>query len=590
MFNLGGALPEVAAASLGSAPALTLPALLDTLKKAAVDPRISGVFIKFTGTACGWGKLAEVRRALLDFRKSSGKYLVGAFPGAQLVALSALARPDTPALGYMTIATERSLYLAAACEEVYMPPSSYVSLTGLSVSGTFLRGVFDKVGIEPQIKRIGKFKSAGDQLQRADMSDAQREVLTSLLEQTYAEWSTGLAEARGKSVADVAALLSSAEPPSAELLAAGGWITGTMYADEMREHLKARTGGPASELRSVNLDRYKFTSTAKLGINRGAPVIALLRTAGGISSGAAGGSGGGITDGEVIAALKRIKKDKRIKALLLRIDSPGGDALASDLIWRELRKLGKPVIASQSDVAASGGYYVSMACDTIVAEALTLTGSIGVITGKFNLAELFKKVGYTKEILSQGRYAELDTDTRGFTAEEEAYFDARAAASYASFRDKAALSRGTTPAAMEELAQGRVWTGQQALERGLVDATGGYATALALAKKAAGVADDKPVATVDFTPRKGGLGALFRGAGATMTAALALGGALAGARASVSAMGAPQAAMDAVQIGGFSAGGALAGAPTELAAALGALLGGAAEDAGCDTGADPLAE
>ena len=190
-------------------------------------------------------------------------------------------------------------------------------------------------------------------------------------------------------------------------------------------------------------------------------------------------------------------------------------------------------------------------------------------------------------MLSQGRYAELDTDTRSFTAEEEAYFDARAAASYASFRDKAALSRRMTPAAMEELAQGRVWTGQQALERGLVDALGGYATAMELAKRAAGVAPAAPVAVVDFTPRKGGLGALFRGGAAAAAAAVALGGVLSGARSAAAAAGAPQASMDALELAGFSVG--ASGVPQELAAAMGALLHGGVDD-GCDMGADPLAE
>jgi protease-4 len=557
-IDLGGSLPEVApSGGLGAAPVLSLPALTEALRKAAVDPRITGVFVRISPVSAGWAKLGEARAALAAFRKS-GKF----------------------SIAFMEVASEREFYLAAACEELYCPPGAYVSLRGLSVSGTFLRGVFEKVGIEPQIKRIGKYKSAGDQLARRDMSDAQREVLQSLLSQIFDEWKAGVAAGRGKPLADVLRLVEDEAPTlTAAQLAAGGWVTGLLYADELRAQLVVRTGGAPSEPpRAVDVARYSRTRPQSLGLDLGPPAVALIRAQGGISRGRAsrgglpGGGGGGITNVDFIEQLQRVKRDPRIKALLLRIDSPGGDALASDLMWRELRTLGKPVIASQSDVAASGGYYMSMACDTVVASPLTLTGSIGVITGKFNLAELFKKVGYTKETLSKGRYAQVDADYRPFTDEEEKYFDAGAVAAYESFRDKAALSRGMTPAAMEECAQGRVWTGAQAAQRGLVDVVGGFDDALELAKRAAGVAEGAPCGVVDFSRPKGGLRALLGGATAALADATAALGALRAAqgalRGATAAAAAPQAAIEPMSLGGFAT-----GADADLAAALQALLG-----------------
>jgi protease-4 len=571
-IDLGGALPEVAApGGIGAAPALSLPALCDALRKAAVDPRITGVFIRVSPLAAGWAKLGEVRAAIAAFRAAA---------------------PSKFTVAFMEVASEREYYVASACEELYIPSGAYVSLKGLSVSGTFLRGVFQKVGIEPQIKRIGKYKSAGDQLARDSMSDAQREVLTGLLSQIFEEWTTGVAAGRGKRVEEVLALVDAEKPAlTAAQLHAGGWVTGLLYADELKAQLAPRTGGAADELRSVDVARYARTRPQKLGLDLGPPVVAIIRASGGISRGRAqrsplpgGGGGGGITNVDFNEQVARVKADKRIKALLLRIDSPGGDALASDLMWRELRTLGKPVIASQSDVAASGGYYMSMACDTIVASPLTLTGSIGVITGKFNLAELYKKVGFTKEIISRGRYAQVDADNRPFTAEEEAYFDANARAAYESFRDKAALSRGMSVAAMEECAQGRVWTGAEAAQRGLVDVVGNFDTALNLAKRAAGLEEGAPVTLVDFSRPKGGLRALFgatlaalgdaAGALATLRAAQ---GALAAASASVAA---PQAAMEPLSLGG--------GPDAELATIF-QLLGVDGASFGGSASVDPLA-
>ena len=577
-IDLGGAFPESAApASPFSGPQpLTLPALTDALRKAAVDPRITGVFFKVSPVAAGWAKLGAVRAAIAAFRETTG--------GSKFT------------MAYMELATEREFYLASSCEEVYMPPSAYVSLRGLAVSATFLRGVLETVGVEPQIKRIGVYKSAGDQLGRKSMSDAQREVLTSLLSQTFEEWTSKVAASRGKAVDDVLALVDAPAPAlTPQQLADAGWLTGTLYADEVKQHLAARTGGAPGDLRSVTVARYARTRPQSLGLDIGPPTIGVIRASGAISRGRSNpgplrSGGGGITNEDFIATLQRAKKDPRVKAILLRIDSPGGDALASDLMWRELRTCGKPVIASMSDVAASGGYYMAMACDTVFAEPLTLTGSIGVITGKFNLAQLYQRIGFNRETLSKGRYAEVDADNRSFTADEEQYFDKNAWQAYTSFRDKAASSRGLSPEAMEQFAQGRVWTGVQALERGLVDAVGGFDDALAAAKKAAGMKADDPVSLVDFSRQPGGLASLMGGASAVAGAIAQAGAALAAVRSRGAAVAAvPQASMAPVNVGGFTAGVGAddAGLSAILATAMAALDSGLDAPAG-DASVDPL--
>lgn len=439
---------------------LSLPGICDSLQKAAVDPRITGLVVKIDPLNCGWGKLQEIRRHIELF-KESGKWTVA----------------------YMERAGEKEYYLASAFDEMYCPPSGSINLLGFSVSGTFLKGVFEKIGIEPEVRRIGKFKSAGDQLLRTDMSEAQSEQLNALLDDIYEDFVDTIATARKKDRADVENLLNSGVFEM-EKLQEFGWIDGLKYADEVDDIIKERTGGKEDELRFVPFRKYKKVGRSAFNLEGGKKAIAIVRTSGAITGGS---SGSGITSGDVIAQLRALKKNKRIAAVVLRVDSPGGDALASDLMWREIQKLSeeKPVIASMADVAASGGYYMAMACRKIVAEQLTITGSIGVVAGKFSLGELYKKVGYAKETLSKGKYAQLFLESRPQNQEESDLFDASAQHAYESFRNKAAESRGMAQEALQEVAQGRVWSGKRAVTIGLVDAVGGINRAIALAKEAA---------------------------------------------------------------------------------------------------------
>eukprot|EP00245_Coleochaete_scutata_P009806 TRINITY_DN3318_c0_g2_i1.p1 TRINITY_DN3318_c0_g2~~TRINITY_DN3318_c0_g2_i1.p1 ORF type:complete len:675 (-),score=159.34 TRINITY_DN3318_c0_g2_i1:158-1915(-) len=479
---------------------VSLPQLCQNLRKAAHDPRIMGVFIKIEPLQVGWGKIDEIVRHIEYFRQS-GKLC----------------------MAYMAVGGEKEYYVACACGEIYVPPEGYVALRGLTVGGTFLGGALEKLGVEAQVQRLGKYKSAGDVFSRTDMSEANREQLSAILDDIFYNWVDYVAASRGKTRADVEALLDAGVLTMKDLKEAG-WVSDTKYEDELEEKLKELTGGKKEKVLTVDYRKYSRVKESTLGLAGRGEMIAIVRASGGISRGGGGRSvnmSDSITSEALIKKIRQVKENKKYKALVLRIDSPGGDALASDLMWRELRLLSEkiPVVASMVDVAASGGYYMAMATNAIVAEPLTLTGSIGVITLKLNLANLYERIGLSKEIISRGRFAELDADNRPFRPEEAEYFAKSAQNFYESFRGKAAASRGMPVEKMEEVAQGRVWTGKAAKDRGLVDYLGGMPTAIAIAKHKAGISEDTKVRLVELSRKEASLTSLL-GAGAFMFGAL----------------------------------------------------------------------
>ncbi|CAN6714220.1 unnamed protein product [Malus baccata var. baccata] len=477
---------------------LSLPQICENLMKAAYDPRIPGVYLQIESLNCGWGKVEEIRRHILDFKKS-GKFVVA----------------------YVPACGEKEYYLASACQEIYAPPSAYFSLFGLTVQSSFIRGVLEKVGIEPQVERIGKYKSAGDQLARTTMSEENCEMLTALLDNIYGNWLDVISSTRGKKREDIENFINEGVY-QVEKLKEEGWITNIQYDDEVISMLKERLGVQKDKsLPMVDYRKYSKVQQWTVGLSGGKDKIAIIRASGSISRVQGGLSlpGSSIIGEQFIEKIRTVRESKRYKAAIIRIDSPGGDALASDLMWREIRLLAasKPVIASMSDVAASGGYYMAMAADAIVAENLTLTGSIGVVTGKFNLGKLYEKIGFNKEIISRGKYAEvLAAEQRSFRPEEAEIFAKSAQNAYKQFRDKAALSRSMTVDKMEEVAQGRVWTGNDAASRGLVDAIGGLSRAVAIAKLKANIPQDKQVALVELARPSPTLPEILSGIGASL--------------------------------------------------------------------------
>lgn len=478
-FKLGGEISD----QFGSwfEQGLSLPQICENFVKAAYDPRIAGVYLHIEPLDCGWAKIDEIRRHILDFRKS-GKFIVG----------------------YLTECGEKEYYLACACGELYAPPSAYFQLYGLTVQASFLGGVFEKVGIEPQIERIGRYKSAGDQLARKSISPENREMLTTLLENIYENWLDEISTAKGKTREDVENFVNEGVYQVQKLKEAG-WITDINYDDEIISMLKERLGIQKDKnLPTVDYRRYSKVSKWTLGLSGGKDRIAIIRASGSIIRVRSPLSSltSDIVAEQLIETIRSVRESKKYKAVILRIDSPGGDALASDLMWREIKLLAAklPVIASMGDVAASGGYYMAMGAGTIVAENLTLTGSIGVVTGKFNFGKLYERIGFNKEIISRGKYAELTAaEQRPFRPEEAELFAKFAQHAYAQFRDKAAYSRSMPVDKMEENAQGRVWTGNDAASRGLVDAIGGMGRAIAIAKQKADIPQEKEVTVVELS-------------------------------------------------------------------------------------------
>ncbi|XP_024976709.1 serine protease SPPA, chloroplastic-like [Cynara cardunculus var. scolymus] len=477
---------------------LSLPQICENLIKAAYDPRISGVYLHIETLNCGWGKIEEIRRHILDFRKS-GKFIIG----------------------YAPTWSEKEYYLGCACEELYAPPSAYFSLYGLSAQASFLGGVLEKVGVQPQVQRIGKYKSAGDQLMRKNISEENREVLTTLVDNIYGNWVDKISQAKGKKKEDIESFINDGVY-QVEKLKEDGWITDIKYDDEVTSMLKTKLGiVEEKKLPVVDYKKYSRVRKWTLGLSGGRDRIAVIRASGSISRvrGPFSSPSSGIIAEQFIEKIRTVRESKRYKAVIIRIDSPGGDALASDLMWREIRLLAasKPVIASMVDVAASGGYYMAMAAQTILSENLTLTGSIGVVTGKFNLGKLYERIGFNKEIISKGRYAELTAaDQRPFSPDEEKLFAESAQNSYKQFRNKAAFSRSMSVDKMEEIAQGRVWTGNDAASRGLVDAIGGFSRAVAIAKQMANIPQDKQVTLVELSKSSPSLPEILSGIGSSV--------------------------------------------------------------------------
>lgn len=478
---------------------LSLPQICENIIKAAYDPRISGIYLHIESLDCGWGKVEEIRRHVLDFKKS-GKFIVA----------------------YVPTCREKEYYVACACDEIYAPPSAYFSLFGLTVQASFLSGVLEKVGIEPQVERIGKYKSAGDQLIRKTMSEENCEMLTALLDNIYGNWLDKVSSTQGKSREDLENFINEGVY-EVERLKEERWITNISYDDEVISMLSERLGMQKDKnLPMIDYRKYSGVRKWTLGLTGGKDQIAVIRASGSISrvrSPLSVPGSSGIIAEQFIEKIRRVRESKRYKAAIIRIDSPGGDALASDLMWREIKLLAasKPVIASMSDVAASGGYYMAMAAGTIVAENLTLTGSIGVVTGKFNLGQLYEKIGFNKEIISRGRYAELlAAEQRPFRPDEAELFAKSAQNAYKQFRDKAAFSRSMPVDKMEEVAQGRVWTGNDAASRGLVDAIGGFSRAIAIAKLKANIPQDRQVSLVELSRSSPSLPEILSGIGNTL--------------------------------------------------------------------------
>ena len=460
----------------------SLSSLLLQLRKAKADKRVQAVLLDIGMIEAGWAKAEEIRDAVADFRKS-GK----------------------PIYAYMEFGADKEYYVATAAERVYVPPIGDLFINGLAAEAMFFRGTFDKLGIYWDSYQIGKYKNAPEHFTRKEMSDGEKETLNSLLDEIYNRYKADIAEARHMSVDDVQALIDSA-PHNAVEAQKAGLIDGALYREEVERELKKRLGYKDDErLHKVSMAEYRRVPADSLGLNQGEQ-IAVIFASGPIEPGRSNdGSFGGdqsIGSDTVVKALNDARDNKEVKAIVLRVDSPGGVTYPSDFIWKavEEAKKKKPVVVSMSDLAASGGYYISMGANKIVAEPLTFTGSVGVFAYKPVVKGFYDWIGVTSEYLMRGKNAGMFRETDKFTDDERKKFQSQLDNFYWNdFLPKVAEGRHFPDVkAVDQIAQGRVWTGAQGRENGLVDEFGGLDRAVEVAKELAQIPADKQVRRVVY--------------------------------------------------------------------------------------------
>jgi protease-4 len=487
-LRIGGDLAEVAPADvfgyLRGVRTPTVQSIIENLRKAKIDPRVSAVLLEPTGFSSPfWGKIQELRDAVLDFKKS-GK----------------------PIYAYLEYGGDRDYYLASAATKVFLMPSSPLDLTGVSTYAVFLRGVFDKFGVVADIHHIGDYKTAANQFTEKGYTPAHREMDASLNRDLFEQIVRGIAEARKKTEADVRALFDQGPFLPEEALRVG-LIDDVAYQDQVME--KLRDVRPGTAMRNIESEAYSRVSAGSLGLNRG-PRVAVIYASGAIAGGRGGFdplNGSSVGSESLTEYIRQARRDSSIRAIVLRIDSPGGSATASDAIWRELmiarnERPERPIVASMSDLAASGGYYIAMAAQSIVAQPSTLTGSIGIFGGKFVTGGVYNKLGANIESTSIGKRAEMNSPVRPYTPDELTKVREQLQSFYDDFVEKVAQSRHITPEKIDQIAQGRVWTGNQAKQNGLVDELGGLDQAIVVAKRQAKIDPDTEVELVTYPARK----------------------------------------------------------------------------------------
>jgi len=480
-LRISGALPDYVPDDpfrriFGAQPQ-SLGSLLAQFRKAKVDKRISAVMLDIDMSEAGWAKSEEIRGAIADFR-ASGK----------------------PVYAYMEMGLNKDYYIATACDKIFVPPPGELFTIGLAADVMFFRGSLDKLGVYPDVYQIGKYKSAGDMFTQKQMTEAHKEYINSLLDDLYGRYVEGIAKARNKSVDEVKSLIDNA-PYSATQAKDAGLIDGALYHDDVEKELKKRLGYKDNdELHIARGSDYKQISQESLGLNKGEK-IAVVYAAGDIVSGRSSFGGSGeetIGSDSLVRTINEARDDKGVKAIVLRIDSPGGSGLASDIIWRavEAAKAKKPVVVSMGDVAASGGYYIACNANKIVAEPSTITGSIGVVGGKPVIKGFYDWIGVSNEYVMRGKNAGMFRETEKFNDSEQAKFREFLNNTYDDFITKVGKGRNKDKDYINSIGQGRVWTGSQGKEKGLVDEYGGLDKAIEVAKQLANIPADKSIQRV----------------------------------------------------------------------------------------------
>jgi protease-4 len=493
VLRLEGDIPEKPPLELpaflgAGGPGLTVAQVWMTLQKAAADSHIKGIVLEPEGLSAGWAKIEEIRADLVRFRKS-GK----------------------PVYAFLRAPSTHDYYVALAADRIYLGPQEPLMLKGLRAESMYFKKTLDKLGVTVEVEHAGKYKDYGDMFTRSDMSPETREVMTSVVDDVYGNLVARIAEGRKKSPEEVRALVDQG-PFTAAQARQAGLVDELRFEDQVWGELKDRLH--AGELKKVAAGDYMRVPMEAVGL-QGKSRIALVIGEGDITRGEAGddgSTGNNLTSYGFDKLLRQVAADATIKGVVVRIDSPGGEVAASDEIWRQMNLLSKqkPLVYSMSDLAASGGYYIAMTGDPIVAYPETITGSIGVVFGKPNLHGLYDKLGITKDSVQRGKHADIDSDYTSLTADERRILRDGIDESYKDFVAKVAAARRRAFSDIEPLAQGRVWMGSQARARGLVDELGGLDTAIELVKKKAHIPAGERVSLVMYPPRRSLLDIVMR--------------------------------------------------------------------------------
>ncbi len=484
-FELDGSYPYNPQGGLFAAAPEGYLTLLRRMRDAATDPQVRGLLIEVDSAPFSMAQVEEIR-AVVKLARSNGKPVIAYVNG------------EASNAGYL---------LATACDKVYLHPAGQVDLVGLGAETTYLRGALDLVGVGAQYAKRGQFKSAPEQFTESRSTDPSRLQMNDLLDDLSLGLVEGIAVGRGKSPEEVRTLIDRGPYTGDEALK-NGLVDGLLYPDELRGALD----GAFPDGFSRDEDYGRSPDTSGWEPQR---AVAVVVVDGVIASGES--SPGGLLGGEstgsetVVQALDQARRSDAIKAVVLRVDSPGGSAFASDEIWRAVKRVrdeGKPVVVSMGGYAASGGYYVAAGADAIYALPGTVTGSIGVYGGKYNAQGLFEKLDIHTEQVDRGRNAGMYSLARPFDDVEFAALDRMISETYRQFKQRVEDGRQLSPEKVEAVAQGRVWSGRDAKEQGLVDEHGGFFEAVDRARVLAGMRPDAAYSLITFDPWSGGGGDL----------------------------------------------------------------------------------
>jgi protease-4 len=447
--------------------------LITLLRLARQDAALRGVFVHCSNLHAGWAQIQELRRALIALREAGKKVWF-----------------------FLSQGGIHDYVLASAAERIILPPAATLDITGLSSEVTFWTGALAKLGIQAELVQLGKFKSAGEAFTRTDMSPEHRQMIEELLDDLYAQVIARIAEGRGFDEDEVRRIVDGGPFLAAEAVERN-LVDALAYEDEAEQELRKQCDDlPTIASDAYNVRRRRWAQ--REAIQRANASLALIHVTGAIKTGEniSGPAFAGASGVDTVArALKSVRERDDVAAVVLRVSSPGGSGFASDLIWHDIARTRstKPVIVSFGDVAASGGYYIGVAGHPVLAEEGTLTGSIGVLAGKAVLRGLYDRVGVRKEVIKRGRNAGLGSEYLPLSEAERERLSTQAQSMYDRFLDVVAGGRTLSRERVAEVAEGRVWSGRQAQQNGLVDRLGGLEDALAEAKRQAGIPVHQPV-------------------------------------------------------------------------------------------------